>query len=109
MKFDELLKKFLRDKKFREEYERYDLSFEVSELITEARIKNGWTQEKLAKKVGTKQPSIARIERGNKLPSLEFLNKIMDVAGLQLRVYVVKKGTKIKNPNITILKWIKKK
>jgi len=54
----------------------YEFKFRVANLITEARIYSGYTQSELAKKIGTKQPSIARIERGTSLPSLSFLQKI---------------------------------
>lgn len=58
--------------------------FEVAHLITEARIRSGLTQEKLAKKVGTQQSSIARIEGGSALPSLSFLLKLAKAMGTYL-------------------------
>jgi len=76
MNLKQLKKQLLKDKKFREEYFKVDLMFEVSEMLIEARIKKGITQEELAKKIGTKQPSIARVENGNVMPSLSFLEKI---------------------------------
>ena len=59
--------------------EKYD--FEISHLITEVRIEKGLTQEKLAKLMGTKQPSIARAERGSSRPSHLFLQKLAQVSG----------------------------
>lgn len=61
-----------------------DFDFEVSNLITIARLKAGFTQEALAKLIGTKQPSIARIENGKSLPTLRFLKKVAKAVGMQL-------------------------
>lgn len=76
MKFEELKQQMLEDDNFREEYYKKDLQFQVSQMIFDARMMRGVTQKELAKKVGTKQPSIARIENGTNLPSLSFLEKI---------------------------------
>jgi ribosome-binding protein aMBF1 (putative translation factor) len=79
MDFKDLYKKILADNPEMEKIiEDKDNEFysDVSNLIAEARIHAGLTQEKLAKKLKTKQSSIARIERGTSLPSLSFLFKI---------------------------------
>jgi len=79
MKFEDFFEKQLKkDKKLREVNENKDFQFycDVANLITEARLHAGLTQSQLAKKVGTKQPSVARIEKGSGLPSLSFLLKI---------------------------------
>jgi len=55
-----------------------DFRFEVANLITEARYHYNITQTQLAKKMGTQQPSIARIESGSTLPSLSFLERLAD-------------------------------
>jgi transcriptional regulator with XRE-family HTH domain len=78
----EFRNQLMRDKGFREAYEKKDLAFEIGQAIMEARIKKGWTQEDLAKKVNTRQPSIARLESGASLPSLSFIVKITKVLDL---------------------------
>ncbi|MFC1622789.1 helix-turn-helix domain-containing protein [Patescibacteria group bacterium] len=65
---------------------KYDLAFEISEMLIESRIKKGINQEKLAKLIKTKQPSIARAENGKSLPSLSFLEKIANALGTHLIV-----------------------
>lgn len=81
MNTQELKKKLLKNRKLAREYERYDLAFEISEMVVDVRVKLGITQKQLAKKVGTKQPSIARLENGRTLPSLSFLEKIANKLG----------------------------
>lgn len=77
MKLETFKKELLKDSKFRKEYYRTDdLAFEISEMIIKARIRKGMTQKELAKKVGTKQSSIARLENGNTVPSINFLQRI---------------------------------
>ena len=44
--------------------------------IARLRIKEGLTQAQLAEKVGTRQPSIARLENGSTQPTLSSLKKI---------------------------------
>jgi transcriptional regulator with XRE-family HTH domain len=53
-----------------------NLAFQIGLMVMNARIRKGMTQEELAKKIGTKQPAIARIESGSSLPSLTILDKI---------------------------------
>ncbi|NQU78017.1 helix-turn-helix transcriptional regulator [Candidatus Falkowbacteria bacterium] len=82
---EELKRDLLRDPEFRKEYyNTEDLAFEISEMVIEARTKLGLTQKELADKVGTKQSSIARIENGNHLPSISFLQKIARAMGTTL-------------------------
>ena len=94
MSIIELKNKLLtNDKEFAKEYEKIDLAFEVSERVFEARVSAGFSQAALAKKVGTKQSSIARIESGASLPSLSFLEKIAKALKVELIPPQVKMAT----------------
>lgn len=63
---------------------KHDFRFEIANLVTEARYHYKLTQAQLAKKAGTQQPSIARIESGSALPSLSFLERLADSIGTYL-------------------------
>lgn len=52
------------------------LNIKISQMVQLARMDKGLTQSQLAKKLGTKQPSIARLESGKKSPTILFLNQI---------------------------------
>lgn len=80
----ELKNKFLKNKAIKKAFEGQDLAFEISLKITEARIKAGLTQSELAKKINTKQPGIARVESGNKLPSLSLIIKIEEALNTKI-------------------------
>jgi transcriptional regulator with XRE-family HTH domain len=44
--------------------------------VARLRIQQGLTQAQLAEMVGTRQPSIARLENGTSVPNLSFLDRI---------------------------------
>lgn len=74
----------LQDENRRKAYGKIDLSFEIGKMIADGRIARRMTQEKLAQLIGTKQPSIARIEKGAYLPTFTFLQKIARALNTQL-------------------------
>jgi transcriptional regulator with XRE-family HTH domain len=78
--------RLMKNPKFRKEYQRKDLAFEISQMLLDARIKRGMSQQKLARLIRTKQSSIARIESGSTLPSLTFLLKIAKALKYELSV-----------------------
>ena len=78
MRFDQLKANRLKNRKFRKEYQKWSLSFELSQMLIEARIMKGITQEMLARKMRTKQSAIARVESGKTLPSLSFLERMAE-------------------------------
>jgi len=81
MNYKELKKQLLKSPVVKKEYERADLAFEIARMLIRLRVFKGITQEKLAKMLGTKQPSIARAESGNHLPSISFLDNVAKVTG----------------------------
>lgn len=84
MELKTLREKILADEKFRNEYYKKDLAVEMGEMVIDARVRLGLTQAELAERVGTKQPSIARLENGSRIPDLEFLGRIADSLGTYL-------------------------
>lgn len=52
------------------------IAIKVGGLITSARLYSRLSQAELAGKIGTKQPSVARAEKGEMIASIEFLYKI---------------------------------
>ena len=54
--------------------------------VARLRILHGLTQKQLAELVGTKQSSIARLERGTTPPNLTFLIKVAMALGARVEV-----------------------
>ena len=48
-------------------------------LIRQERIKRGWTQEYVAKQIGTTLSSVQKIECGQRKPSYDVLVKLLDL------------------------------
>ena len=57
--------------------------------IARLRMLRGLTQAQLAEMVGTRQPSIARLENGTSAPSLSFLTKIAEALGAKVEIKLI--------------------
>ncbi|MBI2265432.1 MAG: helix-turn-helix domain-containing protein [Armatimonadetes bacterium] len=62
----------------------HNVYVEVGRRIRESRLRLGLTQEKLAGRVHSTPSYIARIERGARKPTLEFLGKVAEALGVSL-------------------------
>lgn len=89
-KWEDLEKELLSDPKVKKEYDRLAPRYAVISQLISARIKQHMTQKEVAKKAGTKQSAIARLESGSTNPSLEFLQKIAQGMGYKLTVNLEK-------------------
>jgi transcriptional regulator with XRE-family HTH domain len=54
------------------------------DLLREARLRAGLTQAELAERAGTARSQVSRYERGDVLPSLETLRRLIRECGLDL-------------------------
>ena len=81
---DEWEAKQMRDPEFRAAIEELEPAYQVARL----RIMRGLTQTQLADLVGTKQPSIARLESGKVEPKLSFLRRVVEALGGRLEVRI---------------------
>lgn len=57
--------------------------------IARLRALRGLTQEQLAELVGTRQPSIARLESGASIPSLSFLRRLARALNAEVEVRLI--------------------
>jgi predicted transcriptional regulator len=86
---DSYLTEQMQDPEFRAAYEALEPAYQIARL----RILRGLTQEQLAEKVGTKQPSIARLESGRSTPSLDFLQRVAEALDAQVEIRIVPRST----------------
>lgn len=63
--------------------------FDLAHLVRDLREAAGMSQAEVAEKLGTKQPSIARIERAESWPKIEMLQKLARVFGMRLKIEFV--------------------
>ena len=78
----------IKDKEVRKAYNELGAEFDVLERLIERRIKSGLSQAELAERVGTKQSAISRFESGSYNPTIQFLHKVANALGSQLKIIV---------------------
>jgi transcriptional regulator with XRE-family HTH domain len=90
MNHDELRIKALSKKKVEKEFNRLEPEYALVRRMLTARKKAGMTQADVAKRMGTKTPSIARLERslitGNHSPSVFTLRKYAEAVNCRLDI-----------------------
>ena len=65
----------------------------MGEKISRLRKERNWSQQNLAKQLGTSGPVIGRYERGEMVPSVEVARKLADTFGVTLDYLVDTTGT----------------
>jgi len=83
--------KLLKDREIKRGYQALGPRFEFVATIIKKRIEKGLTQKMLAKKLGTKQSAISRLESGAYNPSFSFLKKTAAAMDLELKISLVEK------------------
>lgn len=86
--WSQVKKELLKDKQALKEYRRLEPKYKVISQIIGARIKKGMTQAQLARKMGTKQSAIARLEAGNTNPTIGFLEKASKALDTKITVNI---------------------
>jgi len=78
--FEDVLRQEMRDKEFAAEYESLEKEFELAKEFVSLRKACKLTQAELARRAGTSQPAIARLESGTyRSMSLSFLRRVAGV------------------------------
>ena len=85
--FDKYLKKQLKDPGFAKRFEKAGEAWDVALQLSKLREKAGFTQKKLALKLGTSQQQISRMESPSyEGHSLSMLRRIAHVLGAEVKV-----------------------
>lgn len=84
--FKQFKAKALKNSIVKAEYKALGPEYEVVKTIIKERIKRGWSQTQLAEAIGSRQPVISRLERGDANPSLQTLRRIAKALDLSLKV-----------------------
>lgn len=81
-----LKRRWLKEPGFKDGYDALGPEFAVASLLIEARTRANLSQAQLAKKMGTSQSTIARLESGAAKPSLSTLERFAQATGMRMRV-----------------------
>ncbi len=80
----ELLEQQLQDAEFRRAWEASEPAYQLKRL----RILRKLSQAELARKVGTRQPSIARLESGYGIKNLAFLRRVAEALDAEVEIHL---------------------
>jgi transcriptional regulator with XRE-family HTH domain len=82
----ELHKKWMKEPKYRKAYDALQEEFVLASAVIDVRNRAGLTQKQLARKMGTTQPVVARLESGRSRPSMRTLERFADATGSRLLI-----------------------
>ena len=88
MNWREHKKQLMNAPEFRAEYKALEPEYKLASALIQLRVSKGLTQEELAKRLHTKQSSIARLESGSSLPSLSTIKKVAEALDAELDIVV---------------------
>jgi len=81
------VKEKMKDQKFRKAWQDLDAEFSILESVIKTRKEAGLSQEELARRIGTKQPALSRLEKGGfEKANIETLRRIAHALNYELVV-----------------------
>ena len=86
--FTKFKRRLLKDKKLKKAYDDLGPEFALIEMLIKKRLEQKLTQAQLAKKIGTKQSAISRLEQGSYNPSINFLRKVSVALNAELQISI---------------------
>ena len=75
-RISEMHKKWMNEAKYRKAYDALEEEFALAKAVIDARNRAGLTQDELARRMGTTQPVVARLEGGRAHPSMRTLERL---------------------------------
>ncbi len=86
MRLEDYRRDLMKDPEVAAAQRRLQPRLDLGRQILALRLERGWTQKELAKRAGTKQANISRLENGLLNPSVEMLQKVAEAFGVELNV-----------------------
>jgi len=86
--FDDYLKQELKDPEFKRLYDEYGKQLEISYQLLQLRKQQKLSQAQLAKKIGTTQSNVARMEAGRQNFTIDILQKVASALGKELKISI---------------------
>lgn len=86
-KISTLHKKWGKDPAYKAAYVNLSPEFQLAERMIEVRVKSGLSQDELAKRMGTSQSTIARLESGSSMPSMRTLSKLALATNCEMQIH----------------------
>ena len=86
--FKKLKKDLMKSPEFRWEYEKLEAEFQIAKQIIDARIEQKLSQKELARRMGTGQAVVSRLEGMNARPSLSLLERAARALKMEITVTI---------------------
>jgi len=83
-RISDLHEKWMKEPRYRKAYAALEKEFVLASAAMDVRNRAGLTQEALARKMGTTQPVVARLESGRARPSMRTLDRLAEATGSRL-------------------------
>jgi ribosome-binding protein aMBF1 (putative translation factor) len=87
-RISDLHKKWMKEPKYKKAYGALEEEFVLASAVMDVRNRAGLTQEELARKMGTTQPVVARLESGRSRPSMRTLERLANATGSRLLISI---------------------
>ena len=84
--FEQLKQEWMKDPAFKAEYDALAPEFEIAAELVKARARAGLSQAEVARRMGTTQSVVARLESGQTLPSTKTLLRFAEATGSRVQV-----------------------
>lgn len=79
-------KTWMKELKYRKAFEALEEEFVLASAVIDARNRAGLTQQELARRMGTTQPVVARLESGRTRPSMRTLERVAKATGSRVLI-----------------------
>ncbi len=86
--YTQFKKNLLTDKEIKKSYDELGPEFNFIHAFIKKRIEKGLSQEELAKRIGTRQSAISRLESGRYNPTFKVLRKIAQALDSEIKISI---------------------
>lgn len=76
----------MNDPEYAKYYKDQEEEFSIARELIRARTKSGLTQEEVARRMGTTQSAVARMESGKPLPSIRSLKRYAQATASNVKI-----------------------
>jgi len=88
MKFEDFLNELRQDPDYVAAEEERRPFWEIANAVLRLRLAKGWSQSELARRAGTKQANISKLENGLANPTVDFLRRVAQALETELTVRI---------------------
>lgn len=86
--WEELRDEWMKDPEFVKEWKKIEPQYQIARQMIGARLKKKMTQEELAKRAGTGQAVISRLEGMNAKPSISLLQRVAKALDTKFKITI---------------------